>query len=329
MKRPSLILVLLIVLAFGLGARVQPSLTGGRDTSGNVFQVFFGEGRRMFANHFAVKADVYLHSGLYPSIFDQAALAERQEKLTNSTEHAEDPLGEAGHDHKAEAAHDEHQGHDHESETAHDDHHDHDHEGETGVGGHECDVSFLGKPRDWFEAMSRHFMVTEHSHLEQGNEREILPWLEMAADLDPQREETYVMTSYWLSTRMDNPREAEQFLRRGLRANSKSYELLFELGRLYQHHLDDPARARNVWLFALRRWDEVETKKAEPDKAGRNKILGELAQSYNLNGDYDQAIRYFEEAKLYSLFPEDLEKRIQEIRQKRAESGASPEATPH
>ena len=102
MKRPCLILILLVVLAFGLAARVQPSLTRESDASGNVFQVFFGEGRRMFANHFAVKADVYLHSGLYPSIFDQAAQAEEQAKHTNSTEHVDGP----GTNHEADAGHD-------------------------------------------------------------------------------------------------------------------------------------------------------------------------------------------------------------------------------
>lgn len=316
MKHPSLILVLLIVLAFGVGARIQPSLTSGRDTSGNVFQVFFGEGRRMFANHFAVKADVYLHSGLYPSIFDQSAKVEEQDKQTNSTGQLDEQVEQAGHDHEAEAAHDEHHEHDHA-------------EGEIGLGGHECDVSFLGTPRDWFEAMGRHFMVTKHSHLGDGNEREILPWLEMAADLDPQRVETYVVTSYWLSQEMHKPREAEQFLRRGLQANPQSYEILFELGRIYQHHLNDPTRARNVWLFALRQWDETEAKKAEPDRVGRNEILGQLAQSYLKNGDYDQAIRYFEEAKLYSPAPEAVEQRILEIRQKRADAAAPSVSTPH
>jgi tetratricopeptide (TPR) repeat protein len=320
MKRPCLILILLVVLAFGLAARVQPSLTRESDASGNVFQVFFGEGRRMFANHFAVKADVYLHSGLYPSIFDQAAQAGEQEKHTNSTEHVDEPdshhEANAGHD-----AHDEHaEGHVHGPEC------EHGHEEvETGLGGHECDVSFLGTPRDWFEAMGRKFMVTQHTHLSSGKEREILPWLEMAADLDPQREETYVVTSYWLSKEMNQPKEAEAFLRKGLSANPKSYEILFELGRVYQHHLNDSKRARNVWLQALRRWDEIEAQKEEPDKVGRSKILGQLAESYLKNGSYDDAIKYFEEVKINSPAPESVEKRIEEIR--RLRSGAAPGPT--
>ena len=32
--------------------------------------VLLGDGRRMFANHFFVKADAYFHSGFYPTVFD-------------------------------------------------------------------------------------------------------------------------------------------------------------------------------------------------------------------------------------------------------------------
>jgi len=95
---------------------------------------------------------------------------------------------------------------------------------------------------------------------------------------------------------------------------------------VYQHHLKDPIRARNVWLVALRRWDEVEKGKEDPHRLMRNKILDELAQSYAEGGMYDEAIRYFEEAKLYSASPDALERKIVELRNKR--SGTPPNATP-
>jgi len=330
MRRAWLILILLVVLAFGLAAKVQPALARG-DESGNVFEVFFGEGRRMFANHFAVKADVYLHSGMYPSIFDQAAQAEDREKK-EAVEHVHGPDCDHAHDHEVETPDQVAEGSDHD-EHAHEEEHVHgpgcnhgDEAGSTSVGGHECDTSFMGKPRDWFEAMGRNFKVTQHAHLTAGKEREILPWLEMAADLDPQREETYTVTAYWLSKEMNKPKEAEAFLRRGLRANPKSYEILFELGQVYQHYLSDPIRARNVWHAALRRWDEAEQGKEDPDKVGRNKILGQLAQSYADDGHYHEAIRYFEEAKLYSPARDALELKIQGLRAKA--SGTAPAAVP-
>ena len=59
-------------------------------------------------------------------------------------------------------------------------------------------------------------MITEHTHLEGGNEREILPWLRLSAELDPQRVETYTVAAYWLRA-VGKMVEAEHFLREGLR----------------------------------------------------------------------------------------------------------------
>jgi tetratricopeptide (TPR) repeat protein len=302
MKRDALILILLGVLAFGLAAAVQSRLEGaaGRREADSVLKAVLGEGRRMFANHFAVKADVYLHSGFYPSMFDQAAVAEKDQ-------HGD----EAGHVHTA--------GCDHENDADHDA----DHGKAAAPGGHECDTSFMGEPKDWVEKLGRHFIVAEHSHLEGGKEREILPWLKLSAELDPQRIETYLVGAYWL-VRLKNPNEAEAFLRQGLRANPQSYEILFELGKIYDTSFKQPDRARGIWKLGLRRWDESEAGKKEPDKLGRVHMLDCLAQLEEGKGNYTQAIRYFEEAKNYSPHPEALDERIRELRLKMTLSPGSP-----
>src|ERR1051325_908016 len=84
---------------------------------------------------------------------------------------------------------------------------------------HEKEMEFLGQPRDWIERFGRHFRVTEHTHLSHGQEREILPWLKLSADLDPQRVETYTVAAYWLRHRLGKVKEAEEVLREGLRNN--------------------------------------------------------------------------------------------------------------
>src|SRR5713101_6636066 len=75
-RRTSTILILLLLIGtcFSLSTILQPRAAAwsGRRDSGNVLKVLLGDGRRLFANHFFVKADVYFHSGYYPSIFDQA-----------------------------------------------------------------------------------------------------------------------------------------------------------------------------------------------------------------------------------------------------------------
>ena len=88
-------------------------------------------------------------------------------------------------------------------------------EGEPAEEEHEKQMHFLGPPRDWIERFGRHFMITEHTHLQGNNEREILPWLKLASELDPQKIETYTVAAYWLRD-MGKIKEAEGFLREGL-----------------------------------------------------------------------------------------------------------------
>jgi tetratricopeptide (TPR) repeat protein len=181
---------------------------------------------------------------------------------------------------------------------------------------HERQMSFLGKPHDWVEAFGRHFMITEHSHLEHGNEREILPWLKLSAELDPQRIETYTVAAYWLRSRLGKAKEAEEFLREGLRINPKSYEILFELGRLYRENYHDDARARNVWELALRRWQEAQAAQYNPDPFVLEEITTNLGRLEEEAGNFQKAISYLEMSEKVSPYPALLQKQIEELQKK-------------
>jgi len=77
MRTAALLLVFLLVLCFTLAAALVPAFdlpARGRRPTDSAAAVLLGEGRRMFANHFFTKADVYMHSGYYPTIFDGARL---------------------------------------------------------------------------------------------------------------------------------------------------------------------------------------------------------------------------------------------------------------
>src|SRR4051794_9013946 len=73
LPRPFLVLLLLLTLCFSLATCLQPRVThwGNRAQGDGMMKALMGDGRRIFANHFFTKADVYFHSGYYPSIFDQ------------------------------------------------------------------------------------------------------------------------------------------------------------------------------------------------------------------------------------------------------------------
>lgn len=266
-----LVLVLMLVVCFSLGVLLQPRAAKWSRSaeSGSVLKVLLGDGRRLFANHFFVQADISFHSGYYPSIFDQGD----KPKTTALTGN-----------HGAPDSHDE--------------------------AAHEKEMAFLGGPRDWIEAFGRHFRITEHTHLAHGQEREILPWLRVSAELDPQRVETYTVAAYWLRVRLGKVQEAEDFLRDGLRNNPDSYEILFELGRLYRENRQDAARARNVWELALARWKAVNAGKREPDLKGLHDIAIPLARLEEEAGNLQRALGHLQLAMKASPHPETLQQQI-------------------
>ena len=188
-------------------------------------------------------------------------------------------------------------------------------EGEPAEEEHEKQMNFLGPPRDWIERFGRHFIVTQHTHLQGSHESEILPWLKLAADLDPQKIETYTVAAYWLSD-LGKSKEAERFLREGLLKNPESYDILFDLGRLYYENDHDPARARKIWDLALRRWAEQEAAGKKPDLLKLGAIAVNLARLEEKEGNLPRAIQMLELAKKGSPHPEVLQPQIEELKQK-------------
>jgi tetratricopeptide (TPR) repeat protein len=267
---PYLLLAFLAVLCFSVATHLQPHASSwsqhGQDS---MMKVLLGDGRRLLANHLFTKADVYFHSGYYPTIFDGAAPQENHM---------------AGHQHEAEK--------------------------------HEENEDFMGKPRNWVDAFGRNFKITQHTHLEHGREREILPWLKFSAEMDPHLIDTYTVAAYWLANHLHKIPEAEQFLREGLRENPNSYEILFALGRIYYNNYHDAPRARNVWELALKRWREREAGKKEPDKFGLEEIVVNLGRLEEDQGNLTAAIKYLEAAKEVSPAPQSLQKQIDELKRK-------------
>jgi tetratricopeptide (TPR) repeat protein len=290
---PYLVLALLVTVCFSVATTVQPLALDWsvRAQSDTVLKVLLGDGRRIFANHFYTQADVTFHSGYYPSIFDS-----RDKPASSPMEGGETE------------EHGEHE--DHAEGHVHGEHCDH------GDEAHEKEMAFLNEPRDWIERFGRHFFVTDHTHLTRGKEREILPWLRLSAELDPQRVETYTVAAYWLRNQLGKVDEAEQFLREGLRANPRSYEILHALGQLLYENRQDVTRGRNLLEVALRRWQEQESAKPEPNVAGLREIVLALARLEEQQGNLPSAIQHLQMAKTISPNPESVQERINELKLK-------------
>jgi hypothetical protein len=281
-----LLLVAFLVLSFGLAANLQPKYVAMplSRADGDIFKILLGDSRKMFANEFYVKADAYYHSGFYPTIFDN--------NEAFKTAHMAEDTG---------AVHSKNHGE---------------------------EESFMGAPRDWIDAFGRHFFPDRHTHLDEGGPnddlsggdqvREILPWLKLSTDLDPQNVQNFTVSAYWLRERMHKTPEAYQVLLEGLHDNPGSPDILFELGRLYAESYHDTNRAENVWKAAAHNWHPVDG--SDDARAANNfifeKIATQLGESERTAGNLPQAIYWFDAAKKVSRTPDVLQHDIDELQKK-------------
>lgn len=283
-----LLQALLLTTAFGMAAWLErwfQSWAGNRTKSANVIAVALGDSRKLLAKHFYIKADSYFHAGYYPTIYDGRPEGTSLAIKTGTSGQHED---------------------------------------------HVEQMDFLGKPRDWIDRFSRNFFPSTHRHLDEdhecchehkdgekcdhdheaasksGLERELLPWLKVAATLDPERPETYAVASYWLRS-LGKVDEAEEFLREGLRMNPGNYELLFELGQIYFENRKQNGRARLLWELALKKYRESEAFKNGTDFLVHLELLAHLAKLEEQEKNYSAALRYFEQLKEISPSKEQVQ----------------------
>ena len=297
----TLIVVLLFVASAGTAAwldRWFMTWHGNRAADYNPLNVAIGEGQKMFAAHFYRKADVYFHSGMYPSIFDN------NEAFRTA--------------HMAEDA------------------------GATGSKNTGDETKYLAGKNDIIDRFSRNFFPSRHTHLDEGGAsgdlgdksevREILPWLKIAQELDPEDPLTYTVSAYWLRQRMGKTQDAELLLREGLKYLPDHPALLFELGRIYfnvdggEVHCKSPEdleRARNIWERAAREWQKQEATTDDPDKFIFEQIQTHLARLEEHAGKIDLAVQHFEQAKTVSRTPDALQERIELLRQKQHSGSGS------
>ncbi|MDB6129715.1 MAG: hypothetical protein JWM04_822 [Verrucomicrobiales bacterium] len=286
--RPYLAMLLLLVGSFGIAARFdarQSLFTETREQNASMVTLLLGDSKRMLANHFMAKADAYFHKGYYPTIFDSPKTNEASHLVDSAQGNARAATNTA----KVVVAH---------------------HEGDDD----DDDDNFLGKPTDWIDKFGRHFFPSTHSHLKgQGEAREILPWLRISADLDPHKIETYTVASYWLRTQLGKPDVAEEFLREGWKSNPDSFELLFELGRLYAENKKDTPHAIRLWELALQKWIKQKEQGKKVDTFDLEQILVYLGRYEESQGHFLQAIDYLKKAEPFSPAREQIHAQILDL----------------
>jgi len=275
-------LLLLLTICFCLATDLTTwfqNWRGNRAESGNLMAVAMGDARRLFANHFFVKADSYFHSGFYPSIYDNLQ--------SYKTPHIAEDSGAM-------------RGKNTGDET-------------TFLGPSRNWIDRFG--RQFFPSVHTH--LTEggaNGEQKEAEVREILPWMKLSSDLDPKRVETYSVTAYWLR-RMGKTDEAEDFLREGLRENPGNPQLLFDLGRLYSESKNDPVRARNLWEAGLSNLQTATEEQKEQNKFVTEQLLAALAKLEEQADHPGKALALLERLKAISPNPQAITEWINGLNQ--------------
>ncbi|MBM3847960.1 MAG: tetratricopeptide repeat protein [Verrucomicrobia bacterium] len=298
-----LLTCLLAVISFCLALEMHPgrhALQGMRPDADDPLARVLGEGRKLFANHVFLKADVYFHNGYYPTIFDNRSahqtphLAEdaglREGKNEGDEESFLGPPANwidahgrrhfpSRHTHLGEEIHT------HE-EHSHDHDHDHAHGHEHGHGDESSDT---------------------------GSIREVLPWLKASSRLDPGLIESYTVAAFWLR-KAGKHAEAADFVQQGLKANPGHPELLFELGhcRLEAGNVE---KARSIWEGAWKQWKRIELakKQEDQDRFLAQQILLHLAMAESRMQAPTQCLEWLNVLLPYAASPDAIRERIKEV----------------
>lgn len=292
--RSRIAIAALLVLTFCLATMIHPTMTALHARNpryDDPLASLMGDGRKLFANHFYVKADAYFHSGFYPSIFDN--------RESHQTPHMAEDAGVV------------------EGRNTGDEEH------------------FLGQASNWIDRHGRKHFPSVHTHLGDDSpdghknvEREILPWLRLSAELDPNKTETYTVAAFWLR-RTGSGFEAEQFLREGLKLNPDNVEILFELGRC-RFDAKDSSRARNLWELAWNRWQEQELGKPLEDQNRflASQILIHLAVLESREANRERCLQWLERLVPLKSDPTEIQKRIVEVREGQTLGGSVLQTEP-
>jgi len=140
--------------------------------------------------------------------------------------------------------------------------------------------------------------ISEHRHLHGNEEKELLPWIYYSTRLNPHNILAYVVGSYWIGIRMNDPEKAMSFLKRGIIDNQDSWQLYKAMGDvsfISSKNYTDAVR----YLEQAR--DLAERQGADPVE--KRAVCVFLAESYMKLGMADKAMNVYK--SLEKEFPGD------------------------
>ena len=150
------------------------------------------------------------------------------------------------------------------------------------------------------------------THVEHTKPMEALPWLRLATWINPEHENAWIATAFWLkgTDRKDRraTSQAIQLLERAMAVNQPQpgrvwdkQGLAYMLAHLYLIEADDPDKAMSVLEPVLKRGEEDFARLNDTERDWLEYNFRDAAQAYKKSGRHDKAI---ENCKLgIALFP--------------------------
>ncbi|MCK4994273.1 MAG: hypothetical protein KAS13_04405 [Candidatus Omnitrophica bacterium] len=106
------------------------------------------------------------------------------------------------------------------------------------------------KPLDLFAKVYKAIHFRPVLHLGSFENAEILPWFDITTRFNPHFINAYLDGGFWLNTKMNQPDKALAFLRRGLKYNPLSWQIVFQMGEIYFTKKKDYAKSYSYFKHA-------------------------------------------------------------------------------
>jgi tetratricopeptide (TPR) repeat protein len=165
------------------------------------------------------------------------------------------------------------------------------------------------EPAGFFAKLYSKVKVTEDSHINPAEEKEVLPWFYVEVMFNPHDIRGYVLGSYWLG-RLGKHAEQIRLLEEGERNNPSSAQILGALGSIYFYRgevskaLTHLERARNLWIEG-KFPNDMSDKYQETDRLITLHLIGTI---YEKAGRRGEAIKVYEELDALQPAPVSQEK---------------------
>ncbi len=172
---------------------------------------------------------------------------------------------------------------------------------------------------DIFQRTKKIVSPSGHFHIAHSDIKEIMPWLWLSIKMNPHDIETYLVTSFWLSTAANKPDMALEVLNEAQLNNPYNYQVPLEKGRIYlkQGRLNE---AKHAFDTSLAFWDKTADQLNEYENMDRAEALlyrGLLAEHDN---DTALALKLYKEILTHFPHRSGIRSRVASI-----EKGEKPE----